>query len=705
MSTYVSLLEAATFLDVSKATLRNWDNDGKLSAVRNPVNGYRMYDLDELVRLRETLGVTKEYSRKQKDKSADTVNRTVRKMISRLGSVIRDSDANSDIVTRFDEISKVLFLKLYAYRGDGELLNRRIGEDDFSYKDRLQREYSSALERLGIRVPDRFSVINLGADTLIACGQEFSRVDMSSADCDIRGMAYEDLIKGTFDRNDNQQFFTPYQIVDFMVGMLRDDLKGRVCDPACGTAGFLTGVTKEFPEAEILGLEVDERLSWVSALNLAIHNCMNFDVRCLGNGGSLGPEAREFFDTVDAILTNPPFGSDYTDPDILDGFVLGRGRQSRRRGILFIEQAWNLLTDGGVVAIILDQSVLNSNSCADVRKFILDRFELMAVVDLPDTAFMPYASVNSSVLVMRKVSAHSGRGHVFFAKSDCIGRKPNGDDDIVYGPAGEATLCSDLGEILEQWKRFRADEPLTSEKCFADDLCIDLASDPSVRLDYAYHHPFRKESNEKLARTKYRLCTLAELCTERNESYIPLADQDAASILFTGLASIESNSGGVAQVPTPAASIKSAVKRYEEGDILFSKMRPNLRKVAVVRFPEGGYASGECSVLTVRKDVSGQPLIMPELLAAILRSDFVYGQIISCVTGIGRPRIGSKDLRQIKIPIPPREIQDKAYQSMRTAQSSVSRLRDRAATLNEEAKKLEQTSMNEIAQIMMGDIA
>ena len=58
MATNVTLNEAATYLGVSKATLRNWDNDGKLTAIRNPVNGYRLYDMNELMALKKAMGGT-----------------------------------------------------------------------------------------------------------------------------------------------------------------------------------------------------------------------------------------------------------------------------------------------------------------------------------------------------------------------------------------------------------------------------------------------------------------------------------------------------------------------------------------------------------------------------------------------------------------------------------------------------------------------
>ena len=139
----------------------------------------------------------------------------------------------------------------------------------------------------------------------------------------------------------------------------------------------------------------------------------------------------------------------------MNNFALGRGRASRRRGILFIEQAWNLLKENGTIAIIIDQGVLNSGSNLDVRQFILSHFKILAVIDLPDTAFMPYANVSSSILILQKVTGIVEQPLTFFAKSQNIGRKSNGDDDLIYLDTGSSHLNSDLPEILEQWKKYR----------------------------------------------------------------------------------------------------------------------------------------------------------------------------------------------------------------------------------------------------------
>ena len=76
---------------------------------------------------------------------------------------------------------------------------------------------------------------------------------------------------------------------------------------------------------------------------------------------------------------------------------------------------------------------------------------------------------------------------------------------------------------------------------------------------------------------------------------------------------------------------------------------------------------------------------------------------MGCVTGIGRPRINAKDLRNIKIPIPPKGIQEKALLSVKTTQMSVSQLREKARLLQNEASELEQSAINAVAKIMSGE--
>lgn len=700
MATKVSLTEAATFLSVSKATLRNWDSDGKLIAIRNPINGYRQYDLDDLIAIKQK--VQGDNAVEKKHLTSDEVNasgsKEIKQVVNKLHSIIRDSDANSNIVTRFDEISKLLFVRLMSGK---KVFQFQKNEEVSGYYERIQSEYMDVIKKSGKFIPEKFCKILIKGKALQSCGEELFNSSIDEGQVDIKGLAYEDTIRGTFDKSDNQQYFTPYQIADFMVDALSRFMEGTVCDPACGTAGFLTKISDD--KIRILGLEVDERLAWVSTLNLLLHERNEFNVECLENGGSLGEAANKYFEKVDVIITNPPFGSDYTDPAILDNFVLGKSKSSRRRGILFIEQAWNLLREGGYVAIIIDQGVLNASTNTDVREYILLHFLVKGIINLPESAFLPYANVSSSILILQKQVGKIKQEKTFFAKSDNIGRKANGDDDIIYSAAGKSRFNSDLPQILESWNYYLdGDYSKMHKGCFVADIEEYKKEDKNLRMDYMFHHPVRNESRELLNEAKTKLVALAELCDERNQSYIPAADREAKTILFTGLANIESNTGVAVQELTPAASIKSSVKRYEPNDIVFSKMRPALRKVAVMSTDEGGYVSSECSVFTVRADEDGEPLIDPEILSVILRSDFVFGQIMPYVTGIGRPRISGKDLRKIRIPLPDRDLQKRVKEKLYINRECERQLRDKAQALHEEAEELSKKILNGVAIMMAG---
>ncbi len=707
MLQFVTLTEAASYLGVSKMTLRNWDKEGKLKAHRHPINHYRVYDLEDLRLLKPQTSLLPELELNPISTDLTYLNdlRSVKRIVARLHSILRDTDGNSNIIQRFDELTKLLFLKLVAEHTDKPIFERASGETPEQYVKRLHKTYQEQTKQYPDIFGDRFSKFNSSDSAILQCGASLAAVSFEGAKFDVKGVAYEEVIRNTFDKSDHQQFFTPHQIVSFMVSVLSPFLRNVICDPACGTAGFLaevkrTGVTF----SKLLGLEIDERLTWVSSINLLLHGVDNFEVSCLTEGGTLGPKANRYFGRASSILTNPPFGSDFTDINALQDFVLGKGKTSRRRGILFIERCWSLLEDEGVVGIVIDEGVLNLPSASDVRRFILNHFHIMAICSLPETAFMPYANVNASILFLKKTTSQRRSANVFFAKADNVGRKGNGDDDLIYDEAGKERQNNDLPEILEQWRRMLTGFMVnTTENIYVANVSENLIGDESLRLDFRYHHPSRNRSKELLKKAKYPLYSLADLCEERNDSIIPSSELSEQVILYTGLANIETKNGVAHQVPTPAASLKSAVKRYEPNDIVFARMRPNLRKVALMSFSERGYVSPECAVLKVRLGRDGFPLVKPVILAAILRSDLIFGQIMHLIAGIGRPRLNIADLRKVLIPIPPQEIQTEGMHHYEGRLFSARELRAKASTLLQETNILETSAIEELAKKMIGE--
>jgi type I restriction-modification system DNA methylase subunit len=712
MTAYISLTEAASLLGVTKETLRNWDKSGKLKPVRNSTNNYRMYllkdvqDLNPLTIDQQTLfesATSEDQITTGEVNSKDETEKGIRKLLVKLHKILRDTDANSSIVERFDEVTKLLFLKLLVdqARHDSTLFDRKSNESQSDYATKIRKAFCTSTDVNSNLFPEKFRELRVSDSALDSLGSALNEISLAAGSRDVKGYAYEEMIRNTFDKGDHQQFFTPQSVVEFMVGLVEGHLSGVIADPACGTGGFLVEVAKrQRDNVKLIGLEIDERLAWVSGINLFVHNAPTFQTLCLANGGTLGSAGRQFTEHFDVVLTNPPFGSDFSDKEELDAFILGRGKTSRRRGILFLERSLALLREGGWLAIVIDEGVLSLPSASDVRDVILTQAELCAVISLPETAFMPYANVNTSILLLRKRHAPSTNYLTFYARAENVGRKPNGEPDLTYDEAGMPSLNNDLPEILAVWRQFertgvleRQTENLFVANSSGNNLSVVRAEN---RLDFRFHHPARVAAEAAVARCEFPLVQLGDICGVRNESYVPSVDLTDQIIPYTGLAHIESYVGFAHQVRTPANSLSSAVKRYCRGDILFAKMRPGLRKVTYVDWHTSGYTSAECIVLTVREN-GNAAIIDPLLLSILLRSDFVFGQIIHLIAGIGRPRITLKDILHIKIPLPPKNRQIEILNAFSNAKSHYERTRNEARQLETTAAHLELQAINSVA--------
>ena len=367
----------------------------------------------------------------------------------------------------FDELDKLIFCKIWDERKP-----RRMGEPyDFQIitvtkdeeKDEQKRR-TKENENLFKRIKALYQEgrekdeevfrddIRLTPEKIRTVVGYLESVNLSETDLDSKGRAFETFM-GSFFRGNFGQYFTPREIVKFIVDVLPIDHDKKVLDTSCGSGGFLLYALNkvrekateyypnfkndtrqykswftywhDFAEKNLFGIEINEQISRAAKMNMIIHDDGHTNVI---TSDGLVPDDTIFaktnnqgfkYGTFDFIITNPPFGSTIRQSEqaYLKTYQLGKKeedwlavkatpentRDGQSTEVLFIEQDYKFLKEGGYLAIVLPDGILTNSSMQYVRTQIEDWFRIVAVVSMPQTAFAANgAGVKSSVLFLRK---------------------------------------------------------------------------------------------------------------------------------------------------------------------------------------------------------------------------------------------------------------------------------------------------------------
>lgn len=305
--------------------------------------------------------------------------------------------------------------------------------------------------------------IDLTPERIKSIVEYFQSISFSETDLDSKGKAFETFL-GTYFRGEFGQFFTPRNVVKFAVDVLPITHESKVLDTSCGSGGFLLycldKVRKQanasypdyktdmrdrddwhrewhgFASKNLFGIEINDQISRVAKMNMIIHddghtNVITFDglyqidhiAKTTGNAGFAE-------NSFDCIVTNPPFGSivkqsekaymqadsstatsyyDFSLKELnwIDAALKSKhtttGRENQSTEVLFIEQCHRFLKPGGYMAIVVPDGILTNSSSQYVRDGIEEKFRIVGVVSLPQTAFTNTgAGVKSSVLFLKK---------------------------------------------------------------------------------------------------------------------------------------------------------------------------------------------------------------------------------------------------------------------------------------------------------------
>ena len=289
-------------------------------------------------------------------------------------------------------------------------------------------------------------------------------------DADVRGDIYEYLLSKISTAGVNGQFRTPRHIIEMMVELVAPKPDDVICDPACGTSGFLITAgqyLKRNYKSEILfdrqrkdhymnrmftGYDMDRTMLRIGAMNMMTHGVDNPFIEYRDSLSDQNTDREKY----SIILANPPFKGSL-DADIVSADLL-KVCKTKKTELLFLALFLRMLKVGGRCACIVPDGVLFGSSTAHkaIRKELVDGNRLEAVISMPSGVFKPYAGVSTGVLVFTK-TGHGGTDNVWFydMRSDGFSlddkRTPAAENDIPDIVARFHNLAAEAGrERTEQ---------------------------------------------------------------------------------------------------------------------------------------------------------------------------------------------------------------------------------------------------------------
>ena len=300
----------------------------------------------------------------------------------------------------------------------------------------------------------------------------------------------------------NGQFRTPRHIIRLMVDMTAPTPKDVICDPACGTAGFLVAASehlvehhgdriyknaqarRRFNEGTFHGYDFDTTMLRIGSMNMLLHGVENPDIRyrdslAQTDLAAAGDDAEQY----SLVLANPPFaGSLDYESTAKD---LQQVVKTKKTELLFLALFLRLLQTAGRAAVIVPDGVLFGSSKAHrtLRRILVEEQKLDAIVSMPSGVFKPYAGVSTAILVFTKTNS-GGTNDVWFYDMQADGYSL--DDKRTPQPEN-----SDLADILARWqnpeaesKRARTDQSFLVPKAEIASNDYDLSINRYKEVEY-----------------------------------------------------------------------------------------------------------------------------------------------------------------------------------------------------------------------------
>ena len=428
---------------------------------------------------------------------------------------IRDLDVLDDTRRKESQMLRVPFTSIFGDKNkafkwsvfrdfSSEKMYKTVQEGVFPFIKTLHGDKNSAYSRymsdalFKIPTPQLLEKIITALDDIMS-NPAYQKKDM-------RGDVYEYLLSKLATSGTNGQFRTPRHIIRMMVELLDINPDDTICDPACGTAGFLVGAGEYLKEkyfndifynkekkahynnGMFHGYDMDRTMLRIGAMNMMTHGIENPDIAykdSLSDQNSLS-------NTFTKILANPPFKGSL-DYDIVSADLL-KVTKTKKTELLFLALFLRMLRTSGRCAAIVPDGVLfgASNAHKSIRKEIIENNRLEAVSSMPSGVFKPYAGVSTAVLIFTKTN-HGGTDNVWFYDMQADGfslddkRDPVQENDIP-------DIIARFKNLKDEAKRKRTDKSFLVPVKEIRDNGYDLSINKYKQIEYVpEEYPAPKE--------------------------------------------------------------------------------------------------------------------------------------------------------------------------------------------------------------------
>lgn len=445
-------------------------------------------------------------------------------------------------------IMRILFCKIFI---ELEMPNQFLQQDFLDDKS-LNKSVIELFEKVKKKFPDLFD----SQETIEVTGKDLSwvvkklwKIDMLSADRDVVGDAFEELI-GTSFRGGEGQFFTPRNVVEMMIEILSPKSGDRIIDPACGSGGFLAHSARfmlknGFNDYQIIGIDKDSFLAKIARTYLSLLDPGNNKVHCensLENPLNWNSKSSEDLklESFDIVLTNPPFGAKIpvSGREILSQYQLAY-RWNLNDGIweiskelfekqppqiIFIERCLQFLKPGGKMAIVLPEGIFGNPSDRYIWEYLNKVGRIDGIVSLAQETFQPSTHTKTSVLFFtKKCRTIKPLDYLFMSIAENIGHNKNGkltyltDDSgiSILDKSGNPIPNDDLPIISARVRKILSGR----DSIKVDKLGYTIKRDSiheNIYIPEFYNPEILLELNQLEKSGKYRILTIGELIKNKS---------------------------------------------------------------------------------------------------------------------------------------------------------------------------------------------